>query len=94
MFEKFKIRKYNVAGVPMWGISHRLCFFWYKPLIHKKYVMKDDSNHLQNGFPSREILTFSLKEIAKDEMDRLYFGLPPIVSRTWKNGKCIKEQYK
>jgi len=93
MFERFKIVKYNVAGRSEWGISRRFWLLWYKRLIHKKYVFCDDSNSLKTGMASREILTFTTEEQARDEVDRLRFGYKPIISRSWRKGECIGEQY-
>ena len=93
MFEKFKIVEWHGGEQPEWGISRRICLFWHRPLIHKKYVFRDKENRLCKGCPSREILTFRREESAEDELDRLYFGGKPITSRNWKNGKCIGVQY-
>jgi len=94
MLQKYKIIEYDVAKRQEWGIHKRILLFWYKPLIHSKYVLRDGTNGLAPGCPSREILTFKTEEDAESEVDRLEFGYPPICCRVFQKGKLIKVNYK
>ena len=94
MFPKYKMVKYSVAYKQEWGIHKRVLLFWYRPLIHQKYVLRNNSDGLASGCPSREILTFKTEEEAESEIDRLEFGYPPICCRVFQKGKLIKTNYK
>lgn len=91
MFEKYKIISYALVSKLEWGIHKRFMLFWHRPMTYMKCVLPTPRGAYKR---SREVLNFKTREAAEDEMDRLYFSLPPIVSRTYENGVMIKEEYK
>lgn len=95
MFEKYKIISYALVSKLEWGIHKRFMLFWHRPMIHMKYVIlyRDNIRLPISDVSSREILTFETREAAEDEIDRLGFDLPPVVSRTYEDGVMIKEEY-
>ena len=94
MFQKYKIVQYSVSMRSEWGIHKRFLLFFYRPLTHEKFVMKNDGSGLAPGCPSHEILTFRKEEDAESEVDRLEFGYPPIISRVYRNGKLIDTNFR
>jgi len=94
MFQKYKVVQYSSPAPPEWGIHKRFLLFFYRPLTHEKFVMKNDGSGLAKGCPSHEILTFRKEEGAESEIDRLESGYPPIRCRVFKNGKLIDTTFR
>ena len=89
-FPKYKIAKYvSFKTGQSWGIDKRWSAFFYKPLCHLKSV-KYPTNSIST---SNEILTYPTEEAAESEIDRLYFGYPPVSGRLWQDGILLEEYY-
>ena len=94
LFPKYRIDPYKAAGKPVWGISERCCFFWYKHLTHMKFVLRDDIMLGQaKGSPSFEVVTWKTEKQVKAEVKRLESGQPKLKSRTFHKGRIVEENY-
>lgn len=69
------------------GIEQRSMLFWWKPLCHVKIVSYGSGKIIQ----SYKILTFTNKEDAVAELERLEYGAPPIQRRYYSKGIFVGE---
>ena len=82
MRPKYKIVRLKRPRGYCWAIQKRICGLFYIFLTFSKIVRIGKLCSY-----SKEILTFRTKNRAKREVEMLKSGVPPIISRIYRNGR-------